>query len=149
MKLNKHDLNSIQELSDKKHNNNFLVLKNQLYVNNKNKLKFYCKKCNNIIDQRVDNHLNGASCPVCERNNRFLNLDQVRKKVYDILVDKYIIPDQEIVGVKNKIKVFCKKCDKYFQIRLNTLLEGKGCVDCGYDKMRLSLNEIRERSEKI
>lgn len=71
------------------------------------------------------------------------NLDSIRNRVNEIFGNKYIVPDQEIDGVKNKIIVFCKDCEQYFKIRLNSLLSGKGCIDCWYNSMRLSIDEIR------
>lgn len=50
----KHNLETIQNLSNIKHNYNFIILSGQTYVNNKSELKFYCKTCNNIIVKQHD-----------------------------------------------------------------------------------------------
>lgn len=145
----KHTLDSIQKLSNIRHNNNFIVLKDQKYINNKNNLKFYCKNCHNVIEQRVDNHLNGAKCSICSYNNKNLKIEEIRNRIYNIFGDKYFIPEQEIFGVKNKIKVFCNECKDYFEIRLNTFLSGFGCSKCKYNNLRLSLNDVRNRSKEL
>ena len=76
-------------------------------------------------------------------------LDSVKIRVNEIFGNKYTIPFQEINGVKNKIKVYCKDCNEIFNIRLNTLLYGYGCSKCKYNKIRLSLNNIRNRSNEL
>ena len=134
----KHNLDSIQELSNKVHNYNFIVLKDQIYLNNKSKLKFYCKTCKNIIEQRVDNHIKGAKCNICHHLESFLNIEEIRNKIYNLFGDLYTIPDQEIIGVKNKILVYCNECQDYFEIRLNSLLSGSGCSRCKYNKINLT-----------
>ena len=145
----KYTLEIVQELSNTVHNNNFIVILDQIYVNSKNKLKFYCKTCENIIEQRVDNHLNGAKCPVCSNKNSFLTIEQIKEKVKEIFGNKFTIPDQEIKGVKYKIKVYCNIFQDYFEVRLNTLLSGSGCSKCKYNKIRLTLEEVRLRSKNI
>lgn len=149
MSNKKHTIDSIQQLSNEKHNNNFVIIDGQTYINNKSSLKFFCKTCNNIIYQNVNNHLSGSRCKICAHNDKFLTIDQIRIKVEDIFNYKYYIPDQEIRGVKYKISVFCKKCDDNFNVRLNGLLSGHGCKNCKYDNLRLDIGEVITKSKQI
>jgi len=145
----KHTIETIQLESNKIHNNMYFIVSGQTYINNKQKLKFYCKKCNNDFYQIVNNHLNGSKCPICSKNEKFLTLNEIKQKIYNIHHNNIMLYDQKISGVKFKVKCKCNNCNTEFEMRLNTLLSGASCPTCRYNKMKNNLNNIREKCFKI
>jgi formylmethanofuran dehydrogenase subunit E/very-short-patch-repair endonuclease len=144
----KINLLEIQERSNKIHNNSFIIDPNQEYNKMSDKINIFCKKCGDTFKQKVSNHLNNKSgCPKCNGNKK-ITIEDVINKSKNIFGDKYEIEDQKIENNRSKIKIYCKKCNKYFYQSINTHLSGKGCPICA-GNVKLTLNELREKSYKI
>ena len=45
---------------------------------------------------------------------------------------EYIGMDNTFIGVKTKIKLYCKAHDYYFEIKLNNFFCGKRCAKCNH-----------------
>jgi hypothetical protein len=67
--------------------------------------------------------------------------------------DKYDYSEVEYISVHTKIKIFCKKHEKYFWQRPHVHMYGSGCPDCGMEssveKRRSSRDEFEEKSRIV
>ena len=87
-----------------------------------------CKKCNTIWYPKPHKLLLGRGCPECAHNrNRKTDKQfalEVKQKFSTIeVVSKYI-------NTKTRVKVHCKKCNNYWEIKPINLLHSKGCSYC-------------------
>ena len=85
--------------------------------------------------QEANSHLRGCVHPDKGRqkciNAQRLTIDKIREKISMMFPDKgYIIPDQEYINNRAKIKVVCPKHGE-FMAPADALLAGKGCPVCG------------------
>ena len=97
------------------------------YKNSKEKIKFLCKKCNNIWMAQPNNILNGNKCPKCygtpkKTHEKFL--EEIKERNYKIeVLEKYI-------DAKTKINFKCNICSNVWKARPNQILRGCGCPKC-------------------
>ena len=97
------------------------------YKNSKEKIKFLCKKCNNIWMAQPNNILNGNKCPKCygtpkKTHEKFL--EEIKERNYKIeVLEKYI-------DAKTKIKYKCDICNNIWEATPNQILRGSGCPKC-------------------
>ena len=119
-----------------------------IYENNKTKVKIICNKCNNIFEQRPDNHLNGQNCPYCFGIKKTTK-EQFIKKANKIHNNKY---DYSLIDYKNmntKVKILCKNCNNIFEQKPTTHINVKhGCPFCVKNK-KLTKEEFVERAKLI
>lgn len=110
-----------------------------------------------LFSQIAWNHLSGSGCPKCG----MIKYAHKRMKQNDIFLleakkihgDKYGYPE-EYKGCKNKIRIYCKKCDKEFSQTPDGHINGKkGCIDCGCilsgTKQSYTLQEVVKKSQEI
>lgn len=102
------------------------------YKNVHTKVLVYCKK-HGLFSSRPNDLLNGHGCPRCNLqkgcNARRDTFDEMVAKIKMVHGDKYIIPQQDYVNDKTKIKVICKK-HGVFETRPSSLKRGKCCKLC-------------------
>jgi len=101
------------------------------YINNKTKIKIYCKKCNNYFEQKPYHHYNGCGCQICAKNKKS-NSDEFIIKSKEIHGNKF---DYSLVEYKNmhtKVKIICKIHGIIEQLTMNHLK--KGCDLCRKSK---------------
>lgn len=120
--------------------------------NNRSKIKIFCNKCNKFFTQSINSHLNGNGCPDCA-GNILLTLDKIREKSNKIHNNLYEIPEQNFKNTNSKIKILCKKCNKFFTQRIADHLKGSGCQKCGITKrnnsLTLKFKDFSDRSSEI
>jgi very-short-patch-repair endonuclease len=78
-----------------------------------------------------------------------ITIDEIRSRSYNVHGDLYEIPDQNIITMKTKINILCKKCNTYFlQTPENHTNQKQGCSYCNGNN-KLSLKQIRIKNEKL
>ena len=111
------------------------------YVNNRTKIKIYCRICREYFDVTPRSFLNNSGCPFCSKkrqavvyaNNqediiqRFNNVHNIPDKIYDYNRVKY-------VNLTTEVEIYCKECDEYFWQKPSVHLRGRGCPVCGEKK---------------
>lgn len=111
---------------------------NTKYVNNKTKVKIYCKNCNTYFLQTPINHLTGCGCSNCNPYKKLSLKEFIHKasvihnNIYDYSMVKYI-------NSRSKINIFCKKCNKFFKQKPNNHLIGNGCPFCKNSKGEIQI----------
>ena len=111
--------------------NEYEVLPNQVYVNNKTKLKILHKICNTVYEVRPNDWTNGNRCPVC---NNFKRRDIVwfKDKLFQKYSNEYeVLPNQVYINNRTKLKVKHTKCNTIYEVRPNDILDnGNQCPSC-------------------
>lgn len=107
-----------------------------IYINDRSKIKIKCNKCKNIFEQSVNAHLRGQGCRICSTFKiTFKNRERFKeffiKRAREIHGEKYDYSEIEYLGKKIAIKIFCKKCQKYFNQVPANHLNKSGCIRCG------------------
>lgn len=105
------------------------------YINNKTNVSIFCVKCNNYIEVTPNNFLSGHGCKKCTIKKT--HLDQMKTTeqfIYEaqrIHGDKYDYSLVKYKGIKNRIKIICKKCNIIFSPSSGNHLSRKsGCPNC-------------------
>lgn len=87
--------------------------------------------------QTPANHTNKllkSGCPKCKAEKlsieQKMEKEEFIKKAKKIHGDKYDYSEVIMNGLHSKIKIFCKKCNKYFYQEANSHLRGRGCPHC-------------------
>lgn len=106
------------------------------YVNNSTKIKHKCSKCNNIYEQRPNNHLKGQGCPLCGNNKKGLSIKKTTKQYLQECKSKGLdLPIESYVNALTKIKHICIKGHIYLQAP-HDHLKGFGCSICSENKQK-------------
>ena len=82
------------------------------YYNYNTKIEIICKKHGSFW-QNAGNHLFKNGCPKCAENVK-LTSKEIIKKFKKIHGNKYNYSEVDYVGRQVKVKIFCKKHNKYF-----------------------------------
>ena len=114
-------------------------------------VKILCKKCNKYFEQTPNNHLEGKGCPDCGNERAHLAqrftteefIEKAREKQGGDF-DNYDYSEVDYQGYDILVKIFCKKCNKYFEQTPHKHLDGCGCQDCGRKKIGLALKSNTE-----
>jgi Zn finger protein HypA/HybF involved in hydrogenase expression len=99
------------------------------YVNTYTKVKIYCNKCKKYFEQAPYKHLMGKGCSKCKGTQK-LTLKEFVKRAKKKHENKYGYNESVYEGIFKPIKIYCKKCNKYFLQRANDHLQGCGCPKC-------------------
>ena len=79
------------------------------------------------------NHLNGAGCPVCQKEHAASLLrkstDWFVQKAHEVHGDKYDYSKVKYVDANTKVCIICKKHGEFWQLPSNHL-RGHGCLKC-------------------
>ena len=101
------------------------------YIKSSIKVKIKCKKCQTEFWQTPNNHLNGQGCPKCKlyklKYNQQKTFDDFVADAIKIHGDIYKYIKNTYDGAKHKMKILCKKCNKYFYQTPDKHLIGHGC----------------------
>lgn len=117
---NSNLLNEIEIISDLK---DYINLKKDI-------IEIKCKKCGKILKCKPISLIKGFKCRFCSDESYKLNLER-KEKAKMICGDKYDFAESNFIDVKEKTKVFCNICQKYFQISYDKLVNRKqGCSNC-------------------
>lgn len=104
------------------------------YVNARSKVQIICDK-HGIFDQTPHDHLKGSGCPSCAGVS-FVSFDDFKERAFNIHGIKYEYIEVSDGKTKSDVLVVCPKHGSFKQ-RINSHLNGKGCVKCGYDDLSL------------
>jgi len=105
------------------------------YVHSIDKSKIKCNTCGHVFYQSANAHLGGHGCPKCWTKKL---KGRVNRVTYDMFVersrekhgDKYEYTPEGYENGMSMTKVYCKKHKKWFKVRANQHMLGKGCPDC-------------------
>jgi very-short-patch-repair endonuclease len=97
------------------------------YINNKQKIKIYCKQHNEYFLQRIDAHIRGQGCPLCGpqkmTNDKFKEISINNHDIeYDYSLSEYLSCD-------DKICIICKEHGLFYQKPYNHM-NGQNCPKC-------------------
>lgn len=144
------------ELFNKVHNNKY-TYPDFTYKTNEDKIKIICP-IHGEFEQIISNHSSGKGCQKCARE--LVGLKR-RSNIYEILEcfkkvhgDLYSYEKfTEYSGVHNKIDIFCKKHNEYFNQNISSHKRGTGCPKCGKEKSdshkQDSLKSFLNKAEKF
>ena len=103
-------------------------------------------------------HFSGQGCPKCKGKRMWdtrgrLTVDDVKKMFIDLYGDEYDYSEfKEYKNNHTKLPVICKK-HGLFWVTSNNHLQGKGCPECGKEKVgnkkRLSVDEVIRRIKEV
>lgn len=116
------------------------------YITSSKRIKIFCKTCNEFFYQLASVHLQGSGCPSCANKKTSL---RCRKKFSTFIKqakfihgDKYSYRESIYTGAEKKIKIFCKKCNKFFEQTPANHLNGKGCPYCNISKGEQQIEKL-------
>lgn len=120
-----------------------------MYVNNHTDVKIGCLT-HGFFNQRPNNHLTGAGCPVCSKNDKCTKEKFIKKSVLEH-GNKYDYSKFVYVDYTTKGKIVCPKHGNFWQ-NPNHHLSGQGCPRCGKENssilQRSNSKEFIEKSNK-
>ena len=83
------------------------------------------------------NHLNGAGCPVCQKEHAASLLrkstDWFVQKAHEVHGDKYDYSKVKYVDANTKVCIICKKHGEFWQLP-GSHIKGHGCIKCRADE---------------
>lgn len=122
---------------------NYDEVKNVKY---RDKIKIYCNTCKKYFYQDPSLHLKKHGCPICGNKNKSIKqakgielFIQQAKKVHE---DIYDYTESKYVNADTKIKIRCKKCNKYFYQTPSAHLNNQGCPYCKESKGEKYISKI-------
>lgn len=119
------------------------------YINAYEPIIIHCNGCGRDFKQVPHDHLCGYGCGVCRRkerdDKRRLGLDEFVARSKKIHGDKYDYSEVEYVNSNTPVKIYCKKCEKFFWQKPHSHLLGRGCYDCSKIKKGDSIRFTTEK----
>lgn len=108
------------------------------YINNSKKILIGCKKHGVYFEQSPCSHLLGSGCPYCanERKGAYKtgNRENFIKKAIAVHGDKYGYEEVIYTNARTKVKILCKKHNKFFWQEPYVHIKGCGCPYCRTSK---------------
>jgi uncharacterized protein YbaR (Trm112 family) len=102
--------------------------------------------------QKASNHLNGAGCNRCAGNIK-LTTEEFIEYANKTHNNKYDYSKVLYVDMRTKVEIYCPKHDKTWWQKPGNHLNGKGCSECGNEKIkekqRLTTDEFIRRAVKM
>jgi uncharacterized protein with PIN domain len=116
------------------------------YNGNNEKTKIKHNKCNNIFEMRPANFKLGNRCPYCAGVKK-LNIDIIKKKVYDIVGDEYEVLSKEYINNKTPILFHHTLCNHDFKMTSKDFLKNNGnrCPKCKRSKGELEIEKYLKK----
>lgn len=131
---------------------------NVKYKNSTEYILIHCNTCHTDFIQRPYKHLQGKiCCPKCISTNikkqNSSTKDEFIEKARNIYEDKYDYSNIIYTNNREKVKIYCKQCNKYFLQTPHLHLSGHGCPFCAIKKrimsQKMSLEEFKEKARNI
>ena len=123
------------------------------YVDNKTKVKIYCKRCNTYFYQTPNIHLRGGGCDKC--NHKEAYIERVKRAAKSFIIkakqihgDKYNYDDVDYKNAKLPVRIKCNTCGHVFYQNPNNHLRGQGCSSC-YGNTKKTKEQFIENARKI
>ena len=124
----------------------FEVLPNQVYKNNKTPIKMKHKKCGNIIDTLTPNtFLSGKRCKYCA-GHYTPTLEEVKIKINEITQDYELYNENEYTNLTTEVLMHHKNCGNIYKVTLHNFFNGARCPKCSH---RSFLKEDTEFKDEV
>ena len=135
----------------KKINPNIIIL--DTYINSTTKISCKCTVCDNRWKASPSKLLNNRGCPKCGINRQRQTFLQNKIKKSGSICDNKVLmkewdysknsisPKLCMPGSGKKVWWKCSKCDKSWEARISSRVNGRGCPQCG----QKSRSEIRSK----
>lgn len=105
-----------------------------IYKGSLERVEIYCKHHGEYFFQWAPNHLKGAGCPKCSyeksRIEQLWSNEEYIEKATKTHGHDYSYHEVQYSGVFNKVKIFCKSHNGYFEQVASRHLQGHGCPIC-------------------
>ena len=145
----KRSLEELQKLSDEIHGGKYIILERL----SEGKIKVKCKRCGNVFDQLVNNHINyKKGCKRCNVNFRFNYMsleelqalsDKLHNGEYQILDVFMNEEDQPVLRIKHK------KCGHVYTNKPHAhLVAKKKCKNC-HKKYKYSTKNFQKKIDEL
>jgi hypothetical protein len=121
------------------------------YVRSCDKVKIICKE-HGIFHQSPNSHLAGHGCRKCQ----YASIAEKQKHSKETFIEKckekhgndYDYNSVEYINNHTKIKIFCRKCGKFFMQNAGAHSSGHGCEKCGGSE-KLTTESFIQRARKV
>lgn len=104
------------------------------YINSYTKVKILCNNCDEIFEQRPNDHLKGRGCSNCGLKSRVfsrtMKINEFISKAKYLHKNKYNYDSSQYVNSLTNIKIYCNRCNLFFEQRPSHHLSGHGCPKC-------------------
>lgn len=112
------------------------------------KIRFKCKRCENVWSVRPNDVLRGKDCPKCSRERatklRRLSQEEFERRVG--VINPNITPTESYVTNSTKIGFECKVCGNNWNAAPQRIFIGQGCPICGRkisdEKRKIPLKDV-------
>jgi Zn finger protein HypA/HybF involved in hydrogenase expression len=105
-----------------------------VYTGTKYPVRIECSD-HGIFEQTPEMHIAGQGCPKCAHSYPYTQ-EQIIEKFIEVHGDTYGYENIVFNGVKNPIRIVCKKHGEFEQYASNHL-SGRGCQKCGVETRQL------------
>jgi very-short-patch-repair endonuclease len=123
------------------------IIPEQNYIDSYAKLKVICK-IHGEFTISSKNLLSGHGCKKCAGIEK-IELSEIRERCNEKFGDQFIIPEQEYLNSKSKLKVICKfHPNNNWYVSIGNLLKNKGCPICN-KKQKLTIEDVRIKCDEI
>jgi len=118
-----------------------------VYINNKQKVKIFCKKHRCFFEQFPNDHLKGRTgCPECIKEKlskaNSSDKDEFIKKANSIYLNKYDYSQVVYINDKTEVKIVCPIHSEFWQTPKAHLHSKYGCPFCGEEQKIKTEEEI-------
>lgn len=134
--------------------NNFYDYSKTEYINSRTKVCITCPKHGDFW-QLSHSHLQGQGCPKCfkeKQQNGLIKLtssSELLARFQNLYGDQYEYSLTGLEKQRDKIKVYCKKHNYYFSMKILHHLNGHGCPLCSKCGHKYSTEEFIIRAKEI
>jgi hypothetical protein len=115
------------------------------YSGSKSNVVIICKEHGAFL-QSADNHLAGAGCTECKIASMRSNTQEFIDRAKLVHGSRFDYSLAEYVGSQSKVKIICKEHGVFLQTP-DTHLRGKGCHECGNNKLNAEIFIERSKSK--
>lgn len=127
------------------------------YKNCSTKVEIWCNTCEKYFEQRPNDHLKGSNCKTCavikRSNSSRKTVEQFIEESKSIHGEKYDYSQVEYKSSKDKVTIFCIKCQISFDQTPEKHLSGQGCRKCGIENrnecLRKTLQEFIDDAKNV
>lgn len=137
------------EKACKIHGNSFDYT-NTIYNSSEYYIKIVCNTCKTIIKLIASNHLYcskaGNGCKTCSFNKQRKTTEEFIEESIKIHGNKYDYSESIYLNAKTKIKILCKLCKSYFDIKPPQHTSAKhGCPKCKLSHGESKVSQVLEK----
>jgi hypothetical protein len=126
------------------------------YKHSKAKVRILCPSHGEFL-QTPNRHLKGEGCPECGNEvkrqtaleAKSLAASRFECNARKVHGDRYGYSNVDYKGNKVKVSIYCRECDRSFNVSPNCHLRGNGCPHCASSKMNRWGKELAEDMDLI